>query len=71
LASVLKNPDIGGFDDVKVIKNEPAHKVNEEIQGFFSDRGRNDLLLLYFSCEGSPVSEDYDHTPLAQASDSL
>jgi uncharacterized caspase-like protein len=52
LAYVLKNPDIGGFDDVKVIKNEPAHKVNEEIQGFFSDRGRNDLLLLYFSCHG-------------------
>ena len=52
LASVLKNPDIGGYDDVKVVKNEPAYKVNEEIQAFFSDRIRNDLLLLYFSCHG-------------------
>jgi YVTN family beta-propeller protein len=52
LASVLKNPDIGGYDNVKVIKNEPAYKVNEEIQAFFNDRRRNDLLLLYFSCHG-------------------
>lgn len=52
MASVLKNPDIGGYDDVKVVKNEPAHKVNREIQGFFSNRNRNDLLLLYFSCHG-------------------
>lgn len=52
LASVLKNPDIGGYDDVKVVKNEPAYKVNEEIQAFFGDRRRDDLLLLYFSCHG-------------------
>jgi YVTN family beta-propeller protein len=52
LASVLKNPDIGGYDDVKVVKNEPAYKVNEEIQAFFNDRRRDDLLLLYFSCHG-------------------
>ena len=52
LASILENPEIGGFNEVKVIKNQPAYKVNEEIQAFFSDRRRNDLLLLYFSCHG-------------------
>jgi hypothetical protein len=52
LASVLKNPEIGGYDDVKVVKNEPAYKVSKEIHRFFSNRNRNDLLLLYFSCHG-------------------
>jgi hypothetical protein len=52
LVSVLKNPDIGGYDDVKVIKNESSYKINKEIHAFFSDRKRNDLLLLYFSCHG-------------------
>src|SRR5215469_10279000 len=28
------------------------YKVGREIQGFFNDRNRNDLLLLYFSCHG-------------------
>jgi Flp pilus assembly protein TadD len=51
LSSVLKNVDIGGFE-VKILKNEPSYKVNEEIETFFSDRYRDDLLLLYFSCHG-------------------
>jgi Caspase domain len=30
----------------------PSHMVNEEIEAFFSERKRDDLLLLYFSCHG-------------------
>ena len=51
LSSVLKNPDIGGFE-VKVLENQPTYKVNEEIETFFDERYREDLLLLYFSCHG-------------------
>jgi hypothetical protein len=51
LSAVLKNADIGGFE-IKIIKNGPSYKVTEEIETFFSDRYRNDLLLLYFSCHG-------------------
>ena len=50
-SAVLKNVDIGGFE-VKILKNEPSYKVTEEIETFFSDRYRDDLLLLYFSCHG-------------------
>ena len=51
LANVLQDANIGGFE-VKTLLDEPSYKVNEEIQAFFSDRGRDDLLLLYFSCHG-------------------
>ena len=50
-SAVLKNVDIGGFE-VKILKNEPSYKITEEIETFFSDRYRDDLLLLYFSCHG-------------------
>jgi uncharacterized caspase-like protein len=32
--------------------NQPAHLVNEEIEAFFAERVRDDLLLLYVSCHG-------------------
>jgi hypothetical protein len=51
LANILKDPTIGDFE-VRTLLDEPSYKVNEEIQAFFSDRGREDLLLLYFSCHG-------------------
>ena len=51
LSSVLKNPDIGGFE-VRVLENQPTYKINEEVETFFDDRYRDDLLLLYFSCHG-------------------
>ena len=52
LARVLKDPDIGGFDEVKVLTNRPSHEVRVEIASFFADRKRDDLLLLYFSGHG-------------------
>lgn len=50
-SEVLQNVAIGGFE-VKILKNEPSYKVSEEIETFFTDRYRDDLLLLYFSCHG-------------------
>ena len=51
LSRVLADPTIGGFE-VRLCLNEPKHKVEQEVDAFFVDRKRDDLLLLYFSCHG-------------------
>jgi hypothetical protein len=51
LARVLSDPEIGGFE-VRTSLNQPAHAVGLAIEDIFSERGRDDLLLLYFSCHG-------------------
>jgi tetratricopeptide (TPR) repeat protein len=56
LARVLKAPAIGGFE-VQTLLNEPAHKINQAIETFFTDRKRDDLLLLYFSGHG--IKDDW------------
>src|SRR5215469_365234 len=52
LYSVLKDPNIGGFDDVRIIKNQPSYEISKEIQTFLNERRPTDMLLLYFSCHG-------------------
>ncbi len=56
LAQVLRDPAICGFE-VDTILNESRHRVEEEIEAFFLDRARDDLLLLYFSGHGV-IDED-------------
>lgn len=51
LSRVLHDPAIGDFD-VRTLTNAPWHAVRVELEDFFADRRRNDLLLLYFSCHG-------------------
>ncbi len=51
LSQVLKDPVIGDFD-VKVLLNKPSYDVKLEIETFFSDRKREELLLLYFTGHG-------------------
>jgi hypothetical protein len=51
LARVLSHPDIGNFQ-VKVVTNEPEHRLRREIAAFFADRERDDLVLAHFSCHG-------------------
>jgi hypothetical protein len=51
LAGVLKDPTIGDFE-VKLLINYPSHDVCVEIEDFFADGKRDDLLLLYFSSHG-------------------
>ena len=51
LARVLQNPDIGDFQ-VQTLLNEPSYKVSQAIETFFTDRRRDDLLLLFFSGHG-------------------
>jgi hypothetical protein len=51
LARVLADPAIGGFE-VDVISNQPEWRLRRTIGAFFTDRSRDDLLLLHFSCHG-------------------
>jgi Tol biopolymer transport system component/uncharacterized caspase-like protein len=52
LAAVLRNPEIGGFDDVAALINQPAATIRRAVSKFFVGRKRDDLLLLYFSGHG-------------------
>ncbi|WP_051325088.1 caspase family protein [Candidatus Solirubrobacter pratensis] len=51
LARVLRDPEVGGFE-VELLANQPEARLRRRIAGFFADRGREDLLLLHFSCHG-------------------
>ena len=51
LAGVLRDPKICGFE-VTTLLNRPSREACEQIERFFLDRKRDDLLLLYFSCHG-------------------
>lgn len=52
LAAALRDPKIGGFDDVKEMVNQPYTVVSKEISKFFNDKKREDMLLMYFSGHG-------------------
>lgn len=52
LARVLKSKDISAFDDVQILLNQPESMVREALDGLFSQKKREDLLLLYFSGHG-------------------
>jgi glycogen debranching enzyme len=51
LADVLSNPHLGGFE-VEVILNPTSHAARVRIEAFYTDRKKDDLLLLYFSGHG-------------------
>lgn len=51
LASVLGDPDIGGFT-VTVLENVPTQDVRVRLNEQFAQADRDDLVLLYFSCHG-------------------
>jgi formylglycine-generating enzyme required for sulfatase activity len=51
-ARILKDKDIGAFDDVQVLLNQPQSTANEAIDELFTQKKPDDLLLLYFSGHG-------------------
>ncbi|KUO08917.1 caspase family protein [Streptomyces sp. DSM 15324] len=51
LAEVLGNPEVGDFD-VEVLRNERVDAIRRGIERFFSEGGREDTLMLHFSCHG-------------------
>jgi caspase domain-containing protein len=51
LAAVLGDAQVGDFD-VQVVRNEPAHVIQAEVEELFSEARPDDILLLHFSCHG-------------------
>jgi uncharacterized caspase-like protein len=62
-AAVLRDAEVGAFDDVTQLVDEPHSLVTRAIGRFFSQRTSDDLLLLYFSGHG--VRDDHGHLYLA------
>jgi len=51
LARVLADPAIGQFETKQLI-DRPSYEVRREIEAFFANRKRDDLVLVYFSGHG-------------------
>jgi hypothetical protein len=51
LGRVLGDPQIGEFA-VQVVRNEPAHIIQAQVEELFSESRRDDVLLLHFSGHG-------------------
>lgn len=52
LKKVLSNPDMGEFDEVKVLTNPDCQVMQYEVETLFSDRHKDDFVLLFFSGHG-------------------
>src|SRR6185312_1476716 len=51
LAEVLSSSAIGDFR-VEQLIDEPSRRITRSVEGFFRNRGRDDLLLVHISCHG-------------------
>jgi type II secretory pathway pseudopilin PulG len=49
---VLQHPEMGGFDQVKPLINPDPLLMQGEIESLFSERSKEDLVLLFFSGHG-------------------
>lgn len=52
LQRVLVNPEIGYFDQVKTLVNSDSQEMQNEIENLFTERNKDDLVLLFFSGHG-------------------
>ncbi|HEY9660454.1 MAG TPA: caspase family protein, partial [Allocoleopsis sp.] len=52
MRQVLENPEIGGFNEVQELLNPEPQAMQEQIEIFFQNRARDDLVLLFFSGHG-------------------
>jgi len=52
MQAVLQNPEIGGFDSVKVLQNPMRQEMEEAIETLFAKCKKEDLVLFYFSGHG-------------------
>ncbi|MBD2252462.1 caspase, EACC1-associated type [Nostoc parmelioides] len=60
---VLQQPDVGGFNEVKMLLNPTPQEMQEAIETLFSGRKKDDLVLLFFSGHG--VKDDNGKLHLA------
>jgi len=52
LQRVLRDPEMGGFDEVKTLSNPERQTMEFEIEALFEERTKSDLVLLFFSGHG-------------------
>ena len=52
LERVLREPEIGAFDEVTTLANNPSNVLEQKLEQFFGSAARDDLLLVHFSCHG-------------------
>ncbi|NET46146.1 GUN4 domain-containing protein [Okeania sp. SIO2B3] len=52
MKEVLGNSEMGGFDEITVLKNSNRQQIEEAIYDLFADRNKDDVLLFYFSGHG-------------------
>lgn len=57
LAKILRNSEIGNFDEVEELIDAPVSTIKEKIERFYSGKTREDLLLLYFSGHGDTATK--------------
>lgn len=55
---VLTAPELGGFDQVKVLADPDCQLMKDEIKALFTDCLRDDLILLFFSGHGLKDDKD-------------
>jgi hypothetical protein len=69
LDRVLKDRTLGNFGNVLILRDAEAHTIANQIEAFFLDSLRSDLLLLYFSGHG--IKDDEGYLRLAASNTSL
>ncbi|MEV0677090.1 TCP-1/cpn60 chaperonin family protein [Actinosynnema sp. NPDC050436] len=52
LAALLEDPDVGGFTEVKVLRDAADVEVRRAVEDVLAARSPDDLVLVYFSCHG-------------------
>ena len=52
LERILKDSEMGGFDEVRILTNPDRQTMEYEVETLFTGRSKDDLLLLYFSGHG-------------------
>ncbi|MGA1410510.1 MAG: caspase family protein, partial [Prochlorotrichaceae cyanobacterium] len=52
LAEVLRDPEMGGFDEVKTFEDINSQPMGEEVETFFRQSKRDDLVTFFFSGHG-------------------
>jgi len=52
LAAILEAPEVGGFTSVTVLHDAADYQLRMAIEEMLTERLRDDLVLLYFSCHG-------------------
>ncbi len=56
LAKVLEDPNVGGFEILPFLINEPKSTIEKQIERVFKGEEAVDMLLLYFSSHGAVTS---------------